>query len=202
MQVLSGRIILRPVDLERSLRFYGETLGLRVYREYGTGADRGVVFFIGGGYLEITGTAPSSDVDKVSLWLQVPDLQAVHADLAAKGRAAGLQRTSKFEPRSSSSRYPRTTLSAAALSPTLSKSRFRCRKRDGTEQNSRFGEVGYLARWPVGVELAEELGAALGFVGLADGLGRAAKAVERAEEAAVGLVAPADIARAPPAGLA
>ena len=85
MQVLSGRIILRPVDLERSLRFYGETLGLRVYREYGTGADRGVVFFIGGGYLEITGTAPSSDVDKVSLWLQVPDLQAVHADLAAKG---------------------------------------------------------------------------------------------------------------------
>ena len=85
MQVLSGRIILRPVDLDRSLRFYGETLGLRVYREYGTGADRGVVFFIGGGYLEITGTAPSSDVDKVSLWLQVPDLQAVHADLAAKG---------------------------------------------------------------------------------------------------------------------
>ena len=85
MQVLSGRIILRPVDLERSLRFYGETLALHVYREYGTGADRGVVFFIGGGYLEITGTAPSSDVDKVSLWLQVPDLQAVHADLAAKG---------------------------------------------------------------------------------------------------------------------
>ena len=85
MQVLSGRIILRPVDLERSLRFYGETLGLRVYREYGTGADRGVVFFTGGGYLEITGTAPSPDVDKVSLWLQVPDLQAVHADLAAKG---------------------------------------------------------------------------------------------------------------------
>jgi len=85
MEVLSGRVILRPVDLERSLRFYGETLGLRVYREYGTGAERGVVFFIGGGYLEITGTAPPPDVDKMTLWLQVPDLDAVHADLVAKG---------------------------------------------------------------------------------------------------------------------
>jgi len=85
MEVLSGRVILRPVDLERSLRFYGETLGLRVYREYGTDAERGVVFFIGGGYLEITGKAPAPDVDKTTLWLQVPDLDAVHADLVAKG---------------------------------------------------------------------------------------------------------------------
>jgi len=85
MEVLSGRIILRPVDLERSLRFYGETLGLKIYREYGTGADRGVVFFIGGGYLEITGRAPPVDVDKLSLWLQVPNLDEVHARLAAAG---------------------------------------------------------------------------------------------------------------------
>ena len=85
MEVLSGRVILRPVDLERSLRFYSETLGLRVYREYGAGAERGVVFFIGGGYLEITGTAPAPDVDKVTLWLQVPDLPAVHSDLVANG---------------------------------------------------------------------------------------------------------------------
>ena len=85
MEVLSGRVILRPVDLERSLRFYGETLGLKIYREYGTGADRGVVFFIGGGYLEITGRAPPVDVDKLSLWLQVPDLDEVHAHLAAAG---------------------------------------------------------------------------------------------------------------------
>ena len=83
MEVLSGRIILRPVDLERSLRFYGDTLGLKIYREYGTGADRGVVFFIGGGYLEITGRARPADVDKLSLWLQVPDLDEVHARLAA-----------------------------------------------------------------------------------------------------------------------
>jgi catechol 2,3-dioxygenase-like lactoylglutathione lyase family enzyme len=85
MDVLSGRIILRPVDLERSLRFYGETLGLHVYREYGAGADRGVVFFIGGGYLEVTGTGASVDNDKVSLWLQVPDLDEAHTRLAGAG---------------------------------------------------------------------------------------------------------------------
>jgi catechol 2,3-dioxygenase-like lactoylglutathione lyase family enzyme len=87
MDVLSGRIILRPVDLERSLRFYGETLGLHVYREYGTGADRGVVFFIGGGYLEVTGTGPpiDKDNDKVALWLQVPDLNEAHTRLAGAG---------------------------------------------------------------------------------------------------------------------
>ena len=91
MEVLSGRIILRPVDLDRSLRFYGDTLGLKIYREYGTGDDRGVVFFIGGGYLEVTGQAPPVDVDtavedeRVSLWLQVPDLDDAHARLAAAG---------------------------------------------------------------------------------------------------------------------
>jgi catechol 2,3-dioxygenase-like lactoylglutathione lyase family enzyme len=85
MEVLSGRVILRPVDLERSLRFYGDTLGLKIYREYGSGADRGVVFFIGGGYLEITGHAPPVDIDKLSLWLQVPDLDEVHTRLSGAG---------------------------------------------------------------------------------------------------------------------
>jgi predicted enzyme related to lactoylglutathione lyase len=85
MEVLSSRVILRPVDLENSLRFYGETLGLRVYREYGSGAARGVVFFIGGGYLEITGRAPPVDDEKISLWLQVPDLAEVHGRLSATG---------------------------------------------------------------------------------------------------------------------
>jgi predicted enzyme related to lactoylglutathione lyase len=85
MEVLSARIILRPVDLERSLRFYGDTLGLKIYREYGSGESRGVVFFTGGGYLEITGHAPPVDVDKVSLWLQVPDLDDVHTRLVAAG---------------------------------------------------------------------------------------------------------------------
>jgi catechol 2,3-dioxygenase-like lactoylglutathione lyase family enzyme len=85
LEVLSSRVILRPVDLERSLRFYGETLGLHVYREYGSGDSRGVVFFIGGGYLEVTGQAPPVDVDKLVLWLQVRELDEVHTQLVAKG---------------------------------------------------------------------------------------------------------------------
>jgi catechol 2,3-dioxygenase-like lactoylglutathione lyase family enzyme len=85
MEVLSSRVILRPVDLDRSLRFYGQALGLHVYREYGSGAGRGVVFFIGGGYLEVTGHAPPVDVDKLSLWLQVRDLRETHARLVEAG---------------------------------------------------------------------------------------------------------------------
>jgi predicted enzyme related to lactoylglutathione lyase len=91
MEVLSSRVILRPVDLDRSLRFYGEALGLHTYREYGSGPERGVVFFIGGGYLEVTGHAPAVDADpavenhRVSLWLQVRDLRETHARLVDAG---------------------------------------------------------------------------------------------------------------------
>jgi catechol 2,3-dioxygenase-like lactoylglutathione lyase family enzyme len=47
MEVLSSRILLRPVDLGRSRRFYRDVLGLAVYREFGPASDPGVVFFLG-----------------------------------------------------------------------------------------------------------------------------------------------------------
>ena len=89
VEVLSSRVLLRPTDLDRSHRFYGETLGLRVYREFGGGR----VYFLGGGFLEVSGevpdprsgTEPAVDVDKIALWLQVPDLAAVHAHLVERG---------------------------------------------------------------------------------------------------------------------
>ncbi len=52
------------------------------------------------------------------------------------------------------------------------------------------------------VQLAQEFRAALRLVGFSDGVGRGAEAVERTQEAAVRLVAPAHVAGAPPAGLA
>ncbi len=55
MEVLSSRLLLRPRNLERSLDFYAGTLGLPVYREFGAGRQYGVVFFTGGGYLEVSG---------------------------------------------------------------------------------------------------------------------------------------------------
>jgi hypothetical protein len=35
MEVLSGRIILRPTDLDRSRRSYRDVLALAIYREFG-----------------------------------------------------------------------------------------------------------------------------------------------------------------------
>ena len=59
MEVLSSRIIIHAADLGRSRRFYEETLGLRIYREYGAqGAVTGVVYFLGGGFLEDPGRRP------------------------------------------------------------------------------------------------------------------------------------------------
>lgn len=85
MHVLSSRILVRPVDLERSLAFYGETLGLAVYREFGEGSHRGVVFFLGSGFLEVSGGSQGGVGSSVELWLQVGDVDAVHAELRALG---------------------------------------------------------------------------------------------------------------------
>ncbi len=85
MEVLSSRVLLRPRDLEASVAFYGGALELAVYREYGAGAQRGVVFFLGGGFLEVSGRAPSPASPNLGLWLQVRDLDATHAELAARG---------------------------------------------------------------------------------------------------------------------
>jgi catechol 2,3-dioxygenase-like lactoylglutathione lyase family enzyme len=51
VDVLSSRILLRPSDLDRSRRFYRDTLGLAIYREFGPPEDPGVVFFLGPGLL-------------------------------------------------------------------------------------------------------------------------------------------------------
>jgi predicted enzyme related to lactoylglutathione lyase len=85
MDVLSSRVLLRPSDLDRSLAFYRDTLGLAVYREFGEGRQRGVVFFLGGGLLEVSGQAESTPSPNVALWLQVRDVDATHDELVAKG---------------------------------------------------------------------------------------------------------------------
>jgi len=80
MDVLSSRVLLQPADFDASLRFYEGTLGLTRYREWGSPPGRGVVFFLGGGMLELTETAPGGDAGPrpagVRLWLQVPDAEA------------------------------------------------------------------------------------------------------------------------------
>lgn len=85
MEILSSRLLLRPRDLERSVRFYEETLGLPVYREWGEGAGRCVVFFAGGGYLELSGSGEAAPTDAVRVFFQVRDIEATAAHLAERG---------------------------------------------------------------------------------------------------------------------
>jgi predicted enzyme related to lactoylglutathione lyase len=86
MEILSSRILLHPTDLDRSLRFYEQTVRLAIYREWGEGASRGVVFFLGGGgLLEVSGGSPQQPSAAIGLVLQVRDLGATRGRLAERG---------------------------------------------------------------------------------------------------------------------
>ena len=85
MEVLSSRILLRPADLGRSRRFYQDVLGLAVYREFGPPDDPGVVFFLGSGFLEVSGHPAGLARHPAMIWLQVRDVNAEHERLAAAG---------------------------------------------------------------------------------------------------------------------
>ena len=84
MDVLSSRIICRTDDLAGLREFYESVIGLGVYREYGRGGEvSGVVYFLGGGFLEVAVSATSSP--PFTLWLQVHDIGAEAARLEASG---------------------------------------------------------------------------------------------------------------------
>jgi predicted enzyme related to lactoylglutathione lyase len=85
MEVLSSRVLVHPTDFESSFRFYAENLGLHVYREWGRGSTRGVVFFLGGGFLELSGSSRTGASESMGLWLQVRDLDAVGQELGEAG---------------------------------------------------------------------------------------------------------------------
>ena len=81
MEVLQSRVLYRPVDYAASVAFYRDVLGLQIFREWGTGT----VFFLGGGLLELSRSAGPVPDDKISLWLQVRDVDAEFARLEAAG---------------------------------------------------------------------------------------------------------------------
>ena len=84
MEVLSCRILLRPSDLARSQAFYGDVLGLAVYREFGPPERPGVVFFLGNGLLEVSGQSEEPPVG-LALWVQVRNVDSEHERLATAG---------------------------------------------------------------------------------------------------------------------
>ncbi len=84
MEVLSSRILLRPSDLARSQAFYGDVLGLAVYREFGPPERPGVVFYLGNGLLEVSGQSEEPPVG-LALWLHVRNVASEHERLATAG---------------------------------------------------------------------------------------------------------------------
>ena len=85
MEILSGRVLLRPADARRAQHFYRDVLGLAVYREFGPPESPGVVFFMGSGFLEVSGHGSGEDSGGTVLWMQVRDVRAEHERLAAAG---------------------------------------------------------------------------------------------------------------------
>jgi predicted enzyme related to lactoylglutathione lyase len=86
MEILASRFLLHPTDLDRSLRFYEQTIGLAIYREWGSGSSRSVVFFLGGGgLLEVSGGSPRPPTEATGLVLQVRDLGATRSSLVERG---------------------------------------------------------------------------------------------------------------------
>ncbi|MFG1705056.1 VOC family protein [Nonomuraea sp. M3C6] len=97
MDVLSSRLLLRPSDPGRSRHFYAHTLGLAVYREFGPEDQPGVVFFLGQGFLEVSGRsdAPAA-AERLSIWLQVRDLRREEERLRQEG--VTVLREARLEP--------------------------------------------------------------------------------------------------------
>ncbi|PKV84191.1 VOC family protein [Streptomyces sp. TLI_146] len=85
VHVLSSRTLLRPTDPDRSRAFYGGQLGLAVHREFGTGPERGTVYFLGGGFLEVSGRAEAPPAPGLRLWLQVADAAQAYEELTGRG---------------------------------------------------------------------------------------------------------------------
>ncbi|GAA1846708.1 VOC family protein [Pseudonocardia ailaonensis] len=94
MEILAGRVLLRPSDPDATTAFYRDVLGLAVYREF----PGGTVFFLGGGYLEVSAHGPDPEAGRpgVALWMQVRDIAAAHAHLLARG--ATVEREPRREP--------------------------------------------------------------------------------------------------------
>jgi catechol 2,3-dioxygenase-like lactoylglutathione lyase family enzyme len=96
VDILASRTLLHPADFDRTLAFYRDGLGLAVAREFGSGDHRGIVFFAGGGFLEVVGTGPGPGRPGIELWLQVRSMDAAVDELA--GRGLPLARPPALEP--------------------------------------------------------------------------------------------------------
>lgn len=91
MEILASRMLLRPGDYQRSLRFYRDDLGLAIAREY----PGGTVFFAGQSLIELAGHGEPRSFSG-ALWLQVRDVYLTEQELRDRGVA--ITREAQQEP--------------------------------------------------------------------------------------------------------
>jgi methylmalonyl-CoA/ethylmalonyl-CoA epimerase len=75
-----GQIALTVRDADRSQAFYGDVLGLKLTGRYGP-----LVFFDTGNLRLMLGESPEVNPGNSCVYLRVPDIEAAHASLAARG---------------------------------------------------------------------------------------------------------------------
>jgi catechol 2,3-dioxygenase-like lactoylglutathione lyase family enzyme len=95
MEILASRVLFRPADYQRSLRFYRDEIGLAIARDYGAGT----VFYAGQSLIELAGHGRSEHPDGPfpgALWLQVRDVEATQTEL--EGRGVPITRAARREP--------------------------------------------------------------------------------------------------------
>ncbi|MEZ0362739.1 VOC family protein [Mycobacterium sp. pUA109] len=95
MEVLASRVLFRPADYQRSLRFYRDEIGLAVARDYGAGT----VLYAGQSLIELAGHGRPEEPEgrfPGALWLQVRDVRATQAEL--EGRGVPIAREARREP--------------------------------------------------------------------------------------------------------
>jgi catechol 2,3-dioxygenase-like lactoylglutathione lyase family enzyme len=95
MEILASRVLFRPADYQRSLRFYRDDVGLAIAREYGAGT----VFYAGQSLVELAGHGERSQQGPPfpgALWLQVRDVYVTQDEL--QGRGVAIARAAKQEP--------------------------------------------------------------------------------------------------------
>ena len=96
MEILSSRVLFRPADYDRSVRFYRDSLGLAIAREY----PGGTVFFAGQSLIELAGHSEPASLTCAkfsgALWLQVRDLNRTQEEL--RDRGVVIAREARREP--------------------------------------------------------------------------------------------------------
>ena len=96
MEILSSRVLFRPADYDRSVRFYRDSLGLAIAREY----PGGTVFFAGQSLIELAGHGEPASLTGAkfsgALWLQVRDLNRTQEEL--RDRGVVIAREARREP--------------------------------------------------------------------------------------------------------